>query len=75
MAYAILNSEKFKRAEVIVKKEGGDIVEVYKKLGGSLVEGTNEEVERTKKYTAIFDEAKKDMKKSKKLGKAKGKKK
>jgi len=66
MAIAFLNQEKYHRAEVEAKRTGGDIVEIYKKMGGAFVEGTNEEIERTHKYTAKFDEEKKAKTKSKK---------
>ena len=75
MAIAILNQEKYQRAEIIAKAEDKDVFEVYKSLGASFVEGTNEEIEGMKKYTAIYDEKKKKAaKKPKKLGAIKKKK-
>ena len=44
-------------------------VEEYKKFGGRFVEGTNEEVENTPKFLAIFDEIVKKVKKEIKLRK------
>jgi len=71
MAIAFINAEKYHQAEIEAKKTGGDIVEIYKKLGGAYKEGTNEEIERTFKFTAKFDEEKSAKTKAKKIEKKK----
>ena len=76
MAIAFLSQDKFNKAEVEANKTGGDLTEIYKKMGGLFVEGANQVIESTKKVAAVFDEVKKKgAKKSKKLGAAKKKKK
>ena len=67
MAIAFLSEEKYKRAKVMA----GDLVENYKKIGGAFVEGDNETIEGTHKWTALFDEKLGKAEKPKKLGKTK----
>ena len=59
MAIAIINRRIWEMA--------GGSVEEYKKLGGRVFEGTNEEVERYPKFLAILDALKPKTAKEKKL--------
>ena len=76
MAIAIKSADKYNRAKAEAAKNGGDLFEIYKRLGGAFVEGTNEEIDGMYKVIGIFDDvkAKKPAKKAKKLGSAKKKK-
>ena len=76
MAIAYISSgEKYQRAKAIVKAEGGDFLEVFKKIGGKHFEGTNKEVEPKRKIEAVYDEIKPKRKKKvvKKVAKKKKK--
>lgn len=72
MAYAILLEDKWRRAQEEAKATGKCAFEIYKRIGGRFVEGSNEEIEGLYKVAGIFDEIKKGRKK---LGAAKKKKK
>ncbi len=56
MAFAILSEELWRRAEEEAKTTGKDAFEIYKRIGGNVKEGTNEEIESTYKVIGIFDE-------------------
>ncbi len=56
MAFAILSEELWRRAEEEAKTTGKDAFEIYKRKGGNVKEGTNEEIENIYKVVAIFDE-------------------
>ena len=73
MAIAFLSAEKFKRVkEAIGLEDKKKFVEEYKRIGGVMKEGTNEQIEGTHKYAAFFDA--KRMKKTKKTTKKRKKK-
>jgi len=58
-AIAFINDETYKRATEAVKNDPTkDLFETYKLMGGAFKEGTNEEIESTRKVAAIFDEEK-----------------
>ena len=61
MAIAIISREKWEMAK--------GSLEEYKKLGGKVFEGTNEEVERFPKFIAILDKVVEKVKKEVKLRK------
>lgn len=68
-AIAFLNKEKFIRAKEVAGEDKVKLVEEYKRIGGAFKEGTNEVIESTKKYDAVFDEA--PVEEPKKAGKSK----
>ena len=70
MAIALLNEEKYNRAKLVAGEDNEKLVEEYKRIGGAFTEGTNSEIDTTRKVIGIFDpepaEKPKPAKKSKK---------
>jgi len=64
MAIAIINEEKFKRAKETVRDKEGNaddqaLLVEYIRIGGKVIEGSNDQIERTPKMYGIYDKKKK----------------
>ena len=67
MATALLSYTKYRDAQDIARASGTELLDEYKKLGGKVFEGNNEDVARYPKAFAIFDLLKPKTEKEKKL--------